>query len=295
MPVFNDAEGPFRDETYGRRSIMRPRRVVVLIASLGMISGVGLLAAGFVLAGVGSEPGNLSLNPASGATTLQPTWSTTDGCPSGYQMSAEMADFKTDGTLISRISPVVSAGLTAGFSGTLDFKMSVLASTGGFGGGGTVEFAIGCWNGPGGTGTGSTPVKYTQSIYVTVTSSGTYFTGTSASPSATPTITTSSTSSASPSTTASASPSTTASASPSTTASSTASASASPSPTSTLPSGGPQTGYGGAARPGGGSNLLIALGAVATAGSAAAMGVAVRRRGTPADGNLLGDGPPPAN
>jgi hypothetical protein len=40
-----------------------------------------VLTAGSALAGVGSQPGNLTLSPSSGALSLTPTWSTSKGCP----------------------------------------------------------------------------------------------------------------------------------------------------------------------------------------------------------------------
>jgi hypothetical protein len=39
---------------------------------------------------VGSEPGKLVLKPASGSTSISPTWSTEDACPAGYQTSAQL-------------------------------------------------------------------------------------------------------------------------------------------------------------------------------------------------------------
>ncbi|HSR86364.1 MAG TPA: Ig-like domain-containing protein [Streptosporangiaceae bacterium] len=168
------------------RTAGRLRRGAVVLGVLGLTAGAAVMTAGSALAGVGTEPGNVSLNPASGATSLTPTWTTTDGCPSGFQTSAQMADFTTSGTLISRISPVVSAGLTAGFSGQLDFSMQTLASTGGFGSGGTVEFSVGCWSGPGGTGT----VHYTQSTFVTIPAGGGSYTTSATGPVITATTTT---------------------------------------------------------------------------------------------------------
>jgi hypothetical protein len=39
---------------------------------------------------VGSQPGKLILKPASGSTSVSPTWYTTDACPVGYQTSAQL-------------------------------------------------------------------------------------------------------------------------------------------------------------------------------------------------------------
>jgi hypothetical protein len=165
-----------------------------------------------------------------------------------------VAEITTSGTLVSRISPVQSAGLASpGFTGSLDGNVGALLKVAGISASspGTLEWAVGCWNGASGTGTGTTPVVYEQSTFVTATSAGTY---------------TTSSSSATPSPTASDTPSPT------------ASPTSSPEPTSSgAPSGGAQTGAGGASLPGGGNDLLIALGAVFLAGSAAATGLAVRR------------------
>src|SRR5215472_10977824 len=90
----------------------RLRRGAVLLGVVGLTAGAAVMTAGSALAAVGSQPGNLVLTPASGATTLQPTWATTTGCPAGNQGSAEISDFTTSGTAISRISVVVNSGLT---------------------------------------------------------------------------------------------------------------------------------------------------------------------------------------
>jgi hypothetical protein len=39
---------------------------------------------------VGIQPGKLILKPASGSTSVSPTWYTTDACPIGYQTSAQL-------------------------------------------------------------------------------------------------------------------------------------------------------------------------------------------------------------
>jgi hypothetical protein len=39
---------------------------------------------------VGSQPGKLVLSPASGSTSVSPTWHTADACPVGYQNSAQL-------------------------------------------------------------------------------------------------------------------------------------------------------------------------------------------------------------
>src|SRR5271165_3372506 len=160
MPTDNYVPGALPDAKARWRAATRIRRAVVLIGAVGMIAGVGLLTAGFALAtGVGGEPGNLVLNPSSGALNKTPTWSTTDACPAGNNTSAQLGEFNPDGTQASLISPAVG-GVTSAFSGTLDGSVGALLGFAGVTASnpGTLEWAIGCWNGPGGTGT----VKYVQ-------------------------------------------------------------------------------------------------------------------------------------
>lgn len=144
----------------------------MLLALTALTTGPALATGGLALAATGSQPGNLILSPASGAASAQPTWSTTDGCPSGYQGSAEMSEFNTNGTLASRISPVVNGGLTTAFRGTLDGKVGALLRVTDVKKGGTVEFAIGCYSLIGGTGS----VKWVQSTAITLSSAGTAYT-----------------------------------------------------------------------------------------------------------------------
>ncbi len=174
------------NEKWKWRTAGRLRRGAVILGVAGLAAGAAVVTAGSALAGVGSQPGNLALNPASGALSLTPTWSTTDGCPAGFQASAEMSDFTTSGTQISRISPAVSSGLTAGFSGTLDGSMQLLLNQAGISSGGTVEFAIGCYNQAGATGT----AEFTQSTFVTVPTGGGTFSTSSTGPVITATTTT---------------------------------------------------------------------------------------------------------
>jgi hypothetical protein len=224
-----------------------------------MVTGAGLVTAGFALAA--SASGNLILSPASGATTLRPAWSTTDGCPAGHQGSAQMSEFNTNGTLASRISPAV-ANVTKAFSGTLDGKISALLGVTDIKKGGTVKFEVGCYSLEGGTGS----VEFVQSTLVTLSSSGTSYATKSSSGSPGSTVPVTVTVPAStPTSTSTPTATPTSTSSPGTTGSG-------------LPSGGgPQTGAGGASLPGSGNDLLIALGATLLAGSAAAAGQAIRR------------------
>jgi hypothetical protein len=161
-----------RDANRRWRTARRVRRAVLVLALAGVTTGAGLATAGFALAAGGSQPGSLILSPASGATTLRPTWSTSDGCPAGHQQSAEMSEFNTNGTLASRISPVVNGNVTGAFSGTLDGNIGELLHVTDIKNGGTIEFAIGCYSLVGGTGS----VEFVQSAQLTLSSAGTSYT-----------------------------------------------------------------------------------------------------------------------
>ncbi len=172
----------------------RLRRRAGVLGVVGLAASAGLLTAGSALAGVGAQPGDLALSPATGALTLSPapTWSTTTACPSGYQTSANMSEYLTNGTFVSLISPTVNSGLTSPFSGTLDGTVGALLNFAGINATtpGTAEWVIGCWNGPGGTGTGTTPVVYEQSVFVSVAAGATTYTTSATGPVITGTTTT---------------------------------------------------------------------------------------------------------
>jgi len=163
--------GAVRDAAARRRTAAARRRAVLILGATGVIAGAAVMAAAPALAGVGSEPGNLKFSPASGALTVTPTWSTTDGCPAGYQKSAQMAIFNASGVLLSRISPV-AYDVTHSFSGTLDGNLSAILRYANVSGGGTLEFAVGCYTLVGGTG----EVKWIQSTLVTASAGGTSYT-----------------------------------------------------------------------------------------------------------------------
>src|SRR5215469_4591121 len=106
MALAQICSGARRHATSARRIATTGRRGILFLGAIGMVAAAAVMTAGPALADVGSEPGNLKFSPASGATTLQPTWSTTDGCPVGYQGSAEVSIFDASGVLLSRISTV---------------------------------------------------------------------------------------------------------------------------------------------------------------------------------------------
>ena len=157
-------------------------RVTSMLAVACLTAGAAVLSAGSALAANGSGPGQLVLNPTSGALSSTPTWSTTTACPSTNLGSAEMTEFMPNSsTVASLISPAVGGVSNAtGFSGTLDGNVGSLLSLAGISGAtpGTSEWAIGCYTGPGGTGS----VVYVQSTFVSVAAGATTFTSSGTAP-----------------------------------------------------------------------------------------------------------------
>jgi len=171
MSVTQIISGALRDVTARWRTARTIRRAVLLLAVIGTMAGVAVATAGPSLADVGSQPGNLILRPGSGAASLTPTWSTTDGCPAGYRGSAVISMLTPHGRFISLISST-AYGLTKAFGGTLDGSMAALLHFAHVKNGGTLEFAVGCYTQVGGTG----HYTYIQSTIVTLSSSGTSYT-----------------------------------------------------------------------------------------------------------------------
>ena len=123
MPVTQVAAAACQRETRNRRPVgRRLRRIALLAGAAGITSvmlaacsgatdgsssaGEGAVGAAGIAAGrsaaadahqpyetvgaVGTQPGKLIIKPASGSTSISPTWSTTDACPAGYQSSAQL-------------------------------------------------------------------------------------------------------------------------------------------------------------------------------------------------------------
>lgn len=168
MPKIHGAQGGAQRESKVRWRAVRPlRRTAVMASAVALTGGMGLLTAGSALASGGLEPGNLILRPASGAISSAPTFATKDGCPAGYQASAQVSMFSANGTLISRISNVVPLP-TAAFHGSFEGSIGALLSFAGVKAGGASQWAVGCYTGEGGTGN----VKWVQYTVVKLSADG---------------------------------------------------------------------------------------------------------------------------
>jgi hypothetical protein len=164
-------------------------RIAVVAGLIGAATLTAVLAPVAAQANVrtpplGSQPGNLILSPASGASTLTPTFSTTTACPTGFQSTAGMVVAANDGTN----QGILSAGLPstiigAPFSGTLGFDMGTILSVAGPAGQ-TYEFVIQC-------NASLTSSQFVQSTFVTFSADGSSWTSSGTPPAgSTPTTTT---------------------------------------------------------------------------------------------------------
>ncbi|MBO0823388.1 MAG: hypothetical protein J2P27_05955, partial [Actinobacteria bacterium] len=150
------------------------RRAAVLAGTAGLALGAALLTAGSsAMAANGSEPGNLTLSPPSGPLSTNPTWSTTDACPAGFQGSASVFEYNTDGTQASLISPV-EAPANAPFTNMAfipGFNVGLALSVTNIQPGQSIEWAVTCYSG--GNQTGNSEIV--QSTMVTESADGTSY------------------------------------------------------------------------------------------------------------------------
>jgi hypothetical protein len=179
MSVIRVVLGFVRDVHFSRPTAARLRRAAAVVGVVGLTAGAGVLAAGgSALAGVGSQPGTLTLLPASGPSSTIPTYQTTIGCPANFQSSAQLSEFNTDGSYGSIIANGVATP-TAAFSGSVNYSVANALSLGtNVGPGQTSEWAIGCYSGPAESGN----VEYVMSTFVTLSASGSTYTATAAPP-----------------------------------------------------------------------------------------------------------------
>jgi hypothetical protein len=299
MGSLRDAQGSWRTAT----AIRRP---ALFLGSVGMIAGAVLLTAGLAQAAptssrIGTDPtaGTVVLSPVTGTASTATTWSTTDGCPTGFQTTAAMFEVDAATSQLTEVSGTVNlSGSTAIAAGqALQDTVVNLLVFAGVPNGGSTEWFVKCSSLPSALGSvaNNTAVDY-QDIEVTLNSSGTGYsvstpTGTptptptntsTGTPTPTPTGTSTGTPTPTPTGTPTPTPTATSTGAPTPTGTSTGTAAPIPSATSSvLPSGAPATGAGGASLPGDGNNVLIGLGATLLAGSAAAIGLAIRRKRVP--------------
>ena len=108
-------------------------------------------AAKAVPAVMGTDPGAVALNPASGPERSSPAWSTTTACPTGFQGSAVFRAVMASGQTFS-ISPATNT-VTAPFRGKMELPISEIQALARVPNGSSMEFAVICFSGPSLTGT----------------------------------------------------------------------------------------------------------------------------------------------
>jgi hypothetical protein len=154
------------------------RKALLLGAATAIVAGTATLTASNAFAALGTGPG-VTLSPASGATSLTPSWSTNVGCPSGDNGSGVLAGVGPDGstlTFLSGFSNAVTGPITNGPA--LLANMAGLQSVVGTANGGTMEAVLLCFPGASGTGSSGTP---TVDTFITFDATGAnYTTGTPA-------------------------------------------------------------------------------------------------------------------
>jgi hypothetical protein len=158
----------------------RLARAALLLGVATATASALVLSAGVAHAAVGDEPGDVSLSPTSGATSLTPTWATTVACNTGFQGSAIFRLVEASGATTD-----ISAGtnaVTTAFSGTLTASIATLQAADSIAAG-TYELVIVCYSGDSETGTASPEMD----TWLTI--SGTSYTTSNTPPAATATST----------------------------------------------------------------------------------------------------------
>jgi hypothetical protein len=161
----------------------------------GAAAGASLLGGMAAQATIGTMPGAVALNPASGSTGGTPTWSTTVACPTGFQGSGIFREVWSDGVTTNSIS-AVNNSVAAPFSGTLQANMATIQASGNVNNGATQELVVICFSGPSGTGSS----EGVMDTWVTYSADGNTYTETNTPPSGPVNTTTALTASPNPAT-----------------------------------------------------------------------------------------------
>jgi hypothetical protein len=152
------------------------RRPAIMVGVIGVaMIGATLLAPAAAQANVqnpplGSQPGNLTLSPASGATSVTPTFASSTACPVGNQLTAGVVVVADDGTKQGVLSAALpSATISSPFTGTFGFSLADVLSVAGPAGE-TYEIVVDCRS------NAAQPGLYTQSTFVTFSANGLTYT-----------------------------------------------------------------------------------------------------------------------
>lgn len=152
-------------------------RSAALLGAVSLVAGGMLLGGGVAHAAVGTVPGALTLNPASGSLNTTPTYSTTVGCKTGFQGSAVVKEVHADGT--TNNVTAANASVVNPFTGTFQGTIGAVEGFAGANPGDTIELVVFCFSGPSGTGTPDPE----QSTFLTFSADGTSYSTSATAPS----------------------------------------------------------------------------------------------------------------
>ena len=165
-----------------RRAGRLARTAAMMALAGAAIGGTTVLTAGAASAAIGTSPGTLVLTPGGSTaspTSTSPTWSTTVGCPTGFQSSAVVKEVHADGTTTNSVSVFVNSA-TVPLTGPipaqpLQATAAQIQAAGGIPNGGTQELFVTCYSQYSGTGS----ARNEMDIYITYSASGSTYTTTS--------------------------------------------------------------------------------------------------------------------
>jgi hypothetical protein len=169
--------------------LKRLKRTAVLLGVGTLVAGASLLGATQAHAAVGTQPGAITLNPASGPTsTTGIVYTTSTPCPAGNNGSASVRIVDPVTGTQSQLAPINNA-VTAPFSGTFNATFALAASVMPNIVGATSEIVVQCFSGVSGGGT----AVAVQDTFVTIDAAGANYTvSASGPPSSTTTVLTAS-------------------------------------------------------------------------------------------------------
>ena len=133
--------------------LKRLKRTAVLLGAGTLVAGASLLGATAAHAAVGTQPGTITLHPATGPTsTTGITYHTTIPCPAGKNASANVRIVDPGTGQQASLAPTNNA-VTAPFSGTFNATFDLAAQQFPDIVGATSEIVVQCFSGASGTGT----------------------------------------------------------------------------------------------------------------------------------------------
>ena len=170
--------------------LKRLKRTAILLGAGTLVAGASLLGATQAHAALGTQPGTIVLNPASGPTsTTGIQYSTTIPCPAGNNSSANVRIVDPGTAQQASLAPTNNA-VTAPFSGTFNATFHLAAQQFSDIVGATSEIVVQCFSGVSGTGT----AVAVMDTFVTINAAGnSYSISSSGGTTATPTSTESAT------------------------------------------------------------------------------------------------------